>query len=93
MRYHVTHVRMAIFKKKTRDVKKGKFSSTVSKNIHWCSHYGKQYGGPQEVTVSGPRNSTSGYFFKECKNNNSKRYMLPNVHCSIIYNSQDTEAT
>ena len=27
------------------------------------------------------------------KNSNSKRYMQPNVHCSIIYNSQDMEAT
>ena len=27
------------------------------------------------------------------ENHNSKRYMHPNVHCSIIYNSQDTETT
>ena len=27
------------------------------------------------------------------ENNNSKRYMHPNIHCSTIYNSQDMEAT
>ena len=27
------------------------------------------------------------------KNHNTKRHMLPNVHCSPIYNSLDTEAT
>ena len=27
------------------------------------------------------------------ESNNSKRYMYPNFHCSIIYNSQDVEAT
>ena len=26
-------------------------------------------------------------------NHNSKRYMYPSVHCSTVYNSQDTEAT
>ena len=38
-------------------------------------------------------NSTSGYLSKENKNTNLKRYMHPSVHCSIIYNSQDMEAT
>ena len=37
----------------------------------------------------------SGYLPKENKNINSKRYIYiyPHVHCSIIYNSQDMEAT
>ena len=30
---------------------------------------------------------------EEIKNTNSKRYMLPNVDSSIIYNSQNMEAT
>ena len=38
-------------------------------------------------------NSTSGYFPKENENTNSKRYMHPYVHCSIIYHNQDVEAT
>ena len=32
-----------------------------------------------------------GYISKENKNANSRRYMHPNVHCNIIYNSQDTD--
>ena len=35
-------------------------------------------------------NFTPGYIFKD-KNINSKRYMLPSVHNSIIYNSEDTK--
>ena len=44
-------------------------------------------GGPPKIknrTAIWPRNFTSGYLPKE-KTTNSKRYMLPNVHCSIIY--------
>ena len=35
----------------------------------------------------------SGIHTWKNKNTDSKRYMHPNVHSSIIYNSQDTEAT
>ena len=38
-------------------------------------------------------NSTPGYLYEENKNINLKRYMHPEVHCSIIHNSQDMEAT
>ena len=38
-------------------------------------------------------NSISRYFSKENKNTNSKISMHHYVHCSIIYNSQDLEAT
>ena len=31
-------------------------------------------------------------YLKKTKNTNSKRYMLPPVHCSISYNSQDGKA-
>ena len=37
--------------------------------------------------------STSGYLSKEHEITNSKRYLHPYVHHSIIYNSQDLEAT
>ena len=37
--------------------------------------------------------STSGYLPKDTKNINLKRCMHPNIHCSIIYNSQGMEAT
>ena len=44
-------------------------------------------------TIIRSSNSTPGYTSKENKNINSKRHMHPNVHSSIIYNSQDREAT
>ena len=40
-----------------------------------------------------PSNLTSEYLPEETQNTNLKRHMHPYVHCSIIYNSQDTEAT
>ena len=67
-------------------------SYTVSKNINWCSHYGKQYEGlktKNRVTIQ-PSNPTPGHISRE--NSNSKRYMHPNVHSSTIHNSQDMEA-
>ena len=38
-------------------------------------------------------NSTFEYLPEENKNTNEKRYAHSNVHCSIIYNNQDMEAT
>ena len=38
-------------------------------------------------------NSPSGYTSDETQNTNSKAYMHLHVHCSIIYNSKDMEAT
>ena len=38
-------------------------------------------------------NSTSGYLPEENENINSKSYTHPHVQWSIIYNSQDVEAT
>ena len=38
-------------------------------------------------------NSTPGCLSKEKENTNWKRYIHPYVHCSIIDNSQDIEAT
>ena len=36
---------------------------------------------------------TSRYLSEESQNTTSKEYVHPHVHCSIIYNSQDMEAT
>ena len=48
MRYHLTHVRMAIINKSTtsagEDVEKGESFCTVGGNADWCSHWGKQHG-------------------------------------------------
>ena len=38
-------------------------------------------------------NSTPEYISEENENTNLKRYVYLNVHSSIIYNSQDMEAT
>ena len=37
--------------------------------------------------------SFSGYLSEEIPNTNSKRYMLPYVHCSVIYSIQEVKAT
>ena len=50
---------------------------------------------PQKIkngTALWPSNSNSENIPKEIQNTNSKEYMHPYVHCSIIYNSQDLEA-
>ena len=44
-------------------------------------------------TIIWSSNSKYWYLSGENENTNSKRYMHPYVHCSIIYNSQDTETT
>ena len=41
----------------------------------------------------GLSNSTSGYLSEEIQNTKLKRHMHPYVHYSIIYNSQDMQAT
>ena len=43
--------------------------------------------------IIGSSNSTTGYLPKENENINSKWYIQPYVHCSIIYNSWDMEVT
>ena len=51
--------------------------------------------GPQKIknrnTIS-YRNSITEYLLKENEHTNSNRYMYPYVYCSIIYNSQKSEA-
>ena len=53
VRYHLTHVRMAIIRISTNknageDVEKKEPSYTVGDNISWYSHHGKQYSGSSE---------------------------------------------
>jgi len=45
---------------------------------------------PQKInnrTIMQSSNSTTEYLPRENENTNSKRYVLPCVYCSIIYNS------
>ena len=97
MRYHLTPVTIGIIKK-TRNNKFwwrcGDKATlfTVGGNVNWGSHYGKQYGGSSEIknsTTIWSSNSISGYLSERNENTNSKRYLYPHAHCSIIYNSQD----
>ena len=67
-----------------------------SGNVNWCSDCGKQCGVSSKVKNSTTiwfSNSTSGYVSKGNGNNNLKIYKDPHVHCNIIYNCQDVEAT
>ena len=52
LRYHLIPVRMAKINKETtnvgEDVEKGEPSYTVGGNASWCSHFGKQCGGPSK---------------------------------------------
>ena len=43
-------------------------------------------------TIIWSRSFTSGYLSEENKNTDLKRLLYPHIHCSIIYNSQDTES-
>ena len=54
MRYHLTPIRMAITKKKKKNlhtvhagegVEKREPSYTIGGNVNWFSYYGDQYGG------------------------------------------------
>ena len=65
---------------------------TVGRNVHWCSHWGKQYGGfsKNKVTIWSS-NPSLGHVPRG--NHNSKTYMHPNVHTNTVHNGQGMEAT
>ena len=51
---------------------------------------------PQKIkngTALEPSDSTSGYMPEKPQDTNLREYMHPYIHCSIILNSQDMEAT
>ena len=68
----------------------------VDGNVNWYRHYGKKYGRvPQKIknkTTISSSNSIAGGISKENKSY-LKRYMLPYIHGSIIYNCQNIETT
>ena len=69
---------------------------TVGGNVNWYSHYGKQYGDSpknKKQNYHTIQEFTSEYLSQDNENTNSKRYMYPKVHGSIIYSSKDMEAT
>ena len=54
MRYHITPVKTTIIKKPQKanvgeDVQEGENLCTVGGDVHWYSHYGKQYGVSSKI--------------------------------------------
>ena len=70
---------------------------TVGGNGNWYRCYRKQHRGFSKETKNRTAiclsNSTPGYTSEKNENISLKRYTHPNVYSSIIYNSQDMEAT
>ena len=66
----------------------------VSGNINWYRHYGRQYGYSFKNLGIKPSYDPAipflGIYLEETK---IEKDTSPNVHCNIIYNSEDTEAT
>ena len=77
-------------------MEKREASYTVGGNVNRYSHYGKQYVGSSEnkqtKQIYDPIIPLLVYRQRK-GNTNLKTYMHSGVHSSIIYNSQDTEAT
>ena len=64
---------------------------TVGRNVNWCSHHGKQYGGffknKNRVDVR-PCNPTPGNISGE--NSNLKRYMHPSTCTTAVFTTAKT---
>ena len=80
-------------------VEKKEPSYTVGENVNWYNQFttptmenGMEVPEKTKSRVTmRSSNPTPGHISGE--NHKSKRYMHPNVHCSIIYNNPDMEAT
>ena len=91
-RYHYTPVRMTVVKDMKMLRSCGK--TRTLEHCGWESNLLQPVGKtvPQEMknrTATWPRYSTSEYSPEEHKNINPKTHMHPDLHCSIIYNSQE----
>ena len=67
-------------------------SYIVGGNVNLYGHYESSIKVPQKIKNKST-NSTSGYFSEANKNTDSKGYMYPYVHRSIVYSSQTIEDT
>ena len=95
----LTPVRMAIIDQSASDSEEVEWREpqyTVGRIAYWYSHYGRQYGSSSKIknrTTMWPSKFASEYLSEEIQNVNFKKHMLLYVHCSVIYNCQDMEAT
>ena len=93
--YHLTSVRMTIIRRQEltsvgKDVEKRELLCTTGANVKWCSHYRKRvWRFLKKLKIELSYDPLS----KGNENTNSKGYIHPCVHCSIIYNSQDIEVS
>ena len=102
MRYHLTPVRMVIIKKFANNKCRGGcgVKGTLLQHCWKCKlaqplwrTVWKFLIKPKIELLYYPGISLLGIFLKEMQNTSLKRYMCPCFHCSIIYKSQDIEAT
>ena len=66
----------------------------VSGNVHWYNTMENSVEVPQKTknwAITWSSSPTPGHLSRE--NHDSKKYMHPSVHCSIMYNSQNLETT
>ena len=69
------------------DVEKREYSCSFGENVNWYSHYGRWSGDSlksRNKTTIWHSNPTPRHI--PWGNQNWKRHMNPNVHCSTIYN-------
>ena len=98
MSCHLTPLKISIIKKSTinavEGVERRESSYTVGANVNWYDHCGEQYGSSLKTkhrTTTCSCSPTPGHTPGE--KHSPKGYMHPSVHCSTVYNSQDTEET
>ena len=94
MRYHFLRTRRAIIKKITgirKDVEKLEPLYVTSGDVNWCACYRKQYGGDLNKLAYDPAILLMDIYPKALKAKTQNRYLITNIHRSIIRNSQKVE--
>ena len=101
IRYHLTPVRISILKKKKnnkcwwgcREKQTPVPCWYECKLLHQLWKTVWRFLKKLKVELSYNPSVISGFISEENENTTSERYMYPNIHSSITYNSQDMEST